>query len=99
MSQNNMYGFCIIRGPNPIFSLHYRPYRPIIIITGRAKRHGQNRDYSMTTKKEQLELVKLELEVENLKREILFKDFKTKALTWGIFFAGLTLLLKLKGGA
>ena len=60
---------------------------------------ADNRGNSMKEKKEQLELQKLELEVENLKREIIFKDFKTKALTWGIFFAGLTLLLKLKGGA
>lgn len=52
----------------------------------------------MSKKREQLEIAKLELEIENLKKDLVYKDFKIKAIAWGLFFSGLTLLAKLKGG-
>ncbi|USE39236.1 hypothetical protein [Endozoicomonas sp. SCSIO W0465] len=59
---------------------------------------AEHREASMSEKREQLEIVKLELEIENLKKDLVYKDFKIKAIAWGLFFSGLTLLAKLKGG-
>lgn len=49
-------------------------------------------------KRAKLEDTKLELEIKNLEKDLIYKDFKIKAIAWGLFFSGLTLLSKLKGG-
>ena len=50
----------------------------------------------MSEKREQLEIAKLELEIENLKKDLVYKDFKIKAIAWGLFLFGADLTGKIK---
>ena len=76
----------------------FRPFRPIIqpLAGYTAKAKNRNQPMKRSKKTDPLDQQKKELEIENLKADLVYKKMKIKALAWGIFFSGITLITKLK---